>query len=71
MNLTQINDDKPALLMAKCGEGKYEMVMMTEGKVFPIVNQTGGYKNETDVWYLDNGASNHMTRQRSKFKELN
>lgn len=25
---------------------------------------------ETNLWYLDNGASNHMTGQRSKFKEL-
>nr|GFC98844.1 zinc finger, CCHC-type [Tanacetum cinerariifolium] len=32
-----------------------------------------GYKetNKDSLWYLDNGASNHMTRVREHFKELN
>ena len=25
---------------------------------------------KTSMWYLDNGASNHMTKDQTKFKEL-
>ena len=25
---------------------------------------------ETNMWYLDNGASNHTIRERTKFKKL-
>ncbi|GJX92620.1 zinc finger, CCHC-type containing protein [Tanacetum coccineum] len=31
---------------------------------------TGEPRVESNVWYLDNGASNHMTEDRSKFHEL-
>lgn len=71
VNLTQVNDDEPALLMAKCGDEKGESVVLNEGRVHPGFGQGTECENETDVWYLDNGASNHMTGQRSKFKELN
>jgi hypothetical protein len=31
---------------------------------------TGDQDDTSEVWYLDNGASNHMTRDRHKFIEL-
>lgn len=46
------------------------MVLLNEDSVIPklsSVNNTGG---ESNVWYLDNGASNHMIGYCSKFKEL-
>ncbi|KAL7607328.1 hypothetical protein Lser_V15G16133 [Lactuca serriola] len=42
-----------------------EWVLLNEDKVFPA---TKG--NEKDTWYLDNGASNHMTGVREYFAEL-
>ncbi|XP_074347159.1 uncharacterized protein LOC141685989 [Apium graveolens] len=67
-NLAQTYDDEPALLMVEQEEGK---VLLNEEnvkpKLMPSVNNKSGGSN---VWYLDNGASNHMTGERSKFKEL-
>lgn len=37
----------------------------------PSLGQNGkGKEVESTLWYLDNGASNHMTGQYSKFDEL-
>lgn len=57
VNLTQIQDDEPALLIA-------------ENEVTPKLSVNGDETFESNVWYLDNGASNHMTGDRSKFKML-
>lgn len=40
MNLTQINDEDPTLLLAKCREKQGESVLLNEGKVFPAVGQS-------------------------------
>lgn len=47
-----------------------EVVFLSEEKVWPDL-----YEGEKDVapnngWYLDNGASNHMTGNKKKFYEL-
>lgn len=59
VNLSQVQDDEPALLVA-------------EREIVPNLNY--GAKNcsesASNLWYLDNGASNHMTGDRSKFREL-
>ncbi|XP_074337557.1 uncharacterized protein LOC141674757 [Apium graveolens] len=56
-------DDEPALLMAE------KVLLVDEGKVSPRLNQVSKEKQgDSNVWYLDNGASNHMTGQLSKFK---
>ncbi|XP_074378471.1 uncharacterized protein LOC141720009 [Apium graveolens] len=57
VNLTQIQDDEPVLLIAE-----KEVVLRLRN------NESENF--ETNIWYLDNGASNHMTGDRSKFKEL-
>ena len=62
-------DDEPNLLLTKC-EGDTVM-LINEEKVTPKLSSDGNSKPmESNLWYLDNGASNHMTGQRSKFNTL-
>lgn len=72
VNLTQIYDDEPALLLTKCDKKEGSALLINEEKVVPKLNSKNeGKQIESNVWYLDNGASNHMPGQKSKFKELN
>lgn len=70
-NLTQSNDEEPALLLTERADEEKGVVMLNEGSVIPTLSSKSGEGMETNVWYLDNGASNHMTGIRSKFKNLN
>ncbi|XP_074351811.1 uncharacterized protein LOC141690959 [Apium graveolens] len=65
--MSQTQDDEPALLMVKCRDDR---VLLNEEKMKPRL-KVEDKQVSSNVWYLDNGASNHMTRERSKFKELN
>lgn len=67
-NITQAQDDEPALLMVKAQGDK---VLLNEENVKPRLQMTESKNGGSNVWYLDNGASNHMTGERSKFTELN
>ncbi|KAK1381042.1 putative zinc finger, CCHC-type [Heracleum sosnowskyi] len=62
VNLIQARDDEPALLMAMCDSN---VLALTEGK-----NAPNSPEVEENTWYLDNGASNHMTGNREKFESL-
>ncbi|XP_074328395.1 uncharacterized protein LOC141666305 [Apium graveolens] len=70
-NLAYVNDDEPTLLLAECHGVKDEMFLLHEGGVSPKLNKAG-FEGQRDisVWYLDNGASNHMTGYRHKFTKL-
>ncbi|XP_074361110.1 uncharacterized protein LOC141701332 [Apium graveolens] len=68
VNMTQINDDEPALLMDACVEKK---VLLNEKYTTPRLAPSTEHKEvSSNIWYLDNGASNHMSGQHSKFTEL-
>ena len=44
--------------------------MLNEEKVMANLLTKGEDWVETTMWYLDNRANNYMTRDRTKFKEL-
>nr|GEW38347.1 zinc finger, CCHC-type [Tanacetum cinerariifolium] len=58
-------DDEPSLLMAT-HETKHEEVLLNEGQIQPGKYDTA----DASMWYLDNGASNHMTGIKSHFRDI-
>ncbi|XP_074322910.1 uncharacterized protein LOC141659881 [Apium graveolens] len=47
-------------------------MLLNEERVVPKLKQEGEIRKvELNLWYLDNGASNHMTGDKMKFNELN
>lgn len=71
VNLTQTSEgDKPTLLFSLCDKEAPVMMMLNEENVVSKLRTNGGSRDHTDEWYLDNGASNHMTGDRSIFHEL-
>ncbi|XP_076918224.1 uncharacterized protein LOC143578574 [Bidens hawaiensis] len=66
-NLNQAEAKPPTLMMASVEVDK-EQVMLNEEKVYPI-----SYANDSvsdSIWYLDNGASNHMTGCEAHFAHI-
>ena len=69
-NMAQVDDDEPALLLAKHNKMELDQVLLNEeGVVSPMLTRNEE-ESETKLWYLDNGASNHMTGLKSKFTTL-
>lgn len=69
-NMAKLEDDEPALLLAKCDTKRGET-----GTPYLCENQTNPSQmlksqGESNVWYLDNGASSHMTGFEAKFTRL-
>ncbi|KAI3522492.1 hypothetical protein L1887_00319 [Cichorium endivia] len=65
-------ENEPALLFSSL-ENKEENgeVFLNEEKVNPNLKTQGGEPNQSKLWYLDTGASNHMTGDMKKFRDLN
>ncbi|KAL8106746.1 hypothetical protein AgCh_023492 [Apium graveolens] len=70
-NLMQVQDDEPTLLSTEARESKESTLLLNERDVVPKLNKNVEERGVSDIWYLDNGASNHMTGKLSKFKEMN
>ncbi|XP_074363070.1 uncharacterized protein LOC141703437 [Apium graveolens] len=63
-NMSFIIDEEPALLMNLCENIKPDVIGITEDKIIVNIKE-----RDENVWYLDNGASNHMTGRREKFEK--
>ncbi|XP_073309973.1 uncharacterized protein [Primulina huaijiensis] len=75
-HLTRATDEEPALLMAVSQEvthtrrEKQDAILLSEERLLPEMYRGDKNGENEDIWYLDNGASNHMTGHRDKFQEL-
>lgn len=67
--MTKLEDNEPALLLAKCDKEEHKGTHLNEQQV--VSSQMSKMQNKTNICYLDNGASSHMTGYKSKFVELN
>ncbi|XP_074362800.1 uncharacterized protein LOC141703096, partial [Apium graveolens] len=68
---TEIEDDEPALLLAKSVKEE-QKVLFTDKSTFmkSMLSRNETKTGDSNLWYLDNGASNHMTGFKGKFTEL-
>lgn len=69
VNLSKTEEDEPALLFTECRNEETGVIMLNEERMIPDLKITDGGR-ESHVWFLDNGASNHMTGQKGKFKDI-
>lgn len=70
-NLNQVEDDEPTLLLAKCVKEEQKVICEDKSEIVQmLVARDGDKTKETNVWYLDNGASTHMTGFKEKFTRL-
>lgn len=65
-----VMDNEPALLLAKHDNTDARLLVNTEKPASLQLIRDGEQVSESNIWYLDNGASNHMTGFRGKFTVL-
>lgn len=69
--MAQVDDDEPTLLLAKCVKEEGVVMLTDENKALHgILSKEDKKTKETNLWYIENGASNHMTGSREKFTDL-
>lgn len=57
--------------MMKKDEDMVDLMLINDGNVIPKHSSEANKKMiESNLWYLDNGASNHISGQNDKFNEL-
>ncbi|XP_062193613.1 uncharacterized protein LOC133897044 [Phragmites australis] len=75
-HVTCTDDIEPALLLAVSEEiapglqQRWDVVLLNEKKLKPKVCDTSEGGSSSEVWYLDNRASNHITGDKEKFRQL-
>ncbi|XP_042385790.1 uncharacterized protein LOC121977270 [Zingiber officinale] len=74
-HLTCATDEELSLMMIVSHEEpdtrreRQDTILLSEDRLLPKMYRDVN-KGDKDVWYLDNGASNHMTGHHEKFQEL-
>ncbi|XP_074374854.1 uncharacterized protein LOC141715975 [Apium graveolens] len=70
-HLTQAQgDDEPALLLVEHKVKERNQLLLNEQDTVPKLSHNSEKRIDSNVWYLDNGTSNHISGFRSKFKTL-
>ncbi|XP_076924272.1 uncharacterized protein LOC143586673 [Bidens hawaiensis] len=68
-NIVQTEQVIKTLLLACCRSKQEDAIFLNEEKITP--RKSEDEPSNKDIWYLDNGASNHMTGIKSHLSELN
>lgn len=66
-----VDDDEPSLLLANYKKDEPRLMLVDENRVIPVLLSRNEEKlSESNLWYLDNGGSNHTTGCKTKFSTL-
>ena len=68
--MAQTEEDEPALLLAKHKKESEKLLLNEQGIIPKLATGVKEKSGASSLWYLDNGASNHMTGDKEKFVEL-
>ena len=69
LTVTEVSEPLEHMSRVITGVQRNDM-FLDEGKVMPKLHLTGGERKAGDAWYLDNGASNHMSGNADMFRDL-